>query len=65
MRKISGKPWSWIHDGLGLDSVDPDGVAVVCFYLYPQEMEQVVPQVFERCVKEFGKHSTTLWHGYV
>lgn len=63
--KISGKPWSWIHDGLGLDSVDPDGVAVVCFYLYPQEMEQVVPIVFERCAKEFGKHSTTLRHGYL
>ncbi len=52
--KISDKPWVWVKEGIGLDSIDPDGLAVVCFYLFPEKMKVVVPEIYSRCLKEFG-----------
>ncbi len=53
--KISDKNWNWVTDGIGLEMVDPDGLAVVCYFLFPDRMSEVAPEIYSKCAKEFGK----------
>lgn len=51
---ISGGPWEWITEGIGIDDVDIDGLAVVCYFLFPDNLNQTLPVIFERCKAEFA-----------
>lgn len=53
--KISEKHWNWVTGGIGLESIDPDGLAVVGYYQFNEKMKIIRPDIFEKCAKEFGE----------
>ena len=51
---ISGKDFDWIKSSIGLDVLDGEAIAIVCYLLYPDKTEELMPDWFISCRKEFG-----------
>ncbi|HMG15866.1 MAG TPA: hypothetical protein VK590_10480 [Saprospiraceae bacterium] len=51
---ISGKDFDWIRSSIGLDVLDGEAIAVVCYFLYLDKTMELMPDWFINCKKEFG-----------
>ena len=51
---ISGKDFSWVKSSTGLDLIDGEAVAVVCFFLFPEKTKALAGEWYEECRSVFG-----------
>lgn len=54
IKSVTGAEWQWVTSGIGLDEVDPDGLAIVCYHFFNHQLCEVLPEVHHRCRQEFG-----------
>ncbi len=51
---ISTKDFNWARSSVGLDVLDGEAIAVLCYFLYPDNTKELIPEWFMSCIKEFG-----------
>ncbi|GAB1397039.1 hypothetical protein MASR1M65_18180 [Saprospiraceae bacterium] len=38
IKSVTGAEWQWVTSGIGLDEVDPDGLAIVCYHFFNHQV---------------------------
>ena len=51
---ISGKAFDWVTSGIGLNRIDMNGVAIVFYFLFHENLQKYKPELFAQCTKVFG-----------
>ena len=51
---ITGKDITWPQSAVGLPELDMEAVAVVCYFVFPENTKELAPGWWERCNLEFG-----------
>jgi hypothetical protein len=53
-RAITGQEFEWVEKSVGLKSLDPEAIAIVCYFIFPENTKQLAPGWYERCEIEWA-----------